>query len=205
MSKNFVIGICGGSCSGKTTFARLLQRELGEDKSALVYQDSYYIDQSHRFKEDGGDVNFDHPSSIDFDLLAEQLHNLRAGLGIDVPIYNFVSHSREKNTLRVESRPIVIVDGTLLLSQPAIRPCLDDSYFLACPESLRFERRKYRDTHERGRHLDGVIRQFENHVKPMHDSFVEPSQEFAKSVVACPTDFDENLGKCLARLWQLLT
>lgn len=179
MSRAFILGVSGGSCSGKTTLARALTELLGAERCALIYQDSYYIDQSHRFREDGGEVNFDHPDSLEFSLLAKHLDELRGGRSVEVPIYDFVTHTRSGRTQTLASRPVVIVDGTLILSQPAVRERLDASVFVEADEELRFSRRKERDTRERGRALEGVVKQFRNHVKPMHDLFVEPSKGFA--------------------------
>jgi len=187
---SWILGVCGGSCSGKTTLARALQKKLGLEVAGLLYQDSYYIDQSARFKEDGGDVNFDHPSSIDFELLTRHLVALKQGQSVRIPIYDFVTHKRRPEVETFHPLPIVIVDGTLLLSQEGLRKELSDSIFIKCPESLRFERRKARDVQERGRSLEGVVRQFQRHVKPMHDTFVESSSHLAHRILEEPQDFN---------------
>ncbi len=176
--RSFIVGIAGGSGSGKTTLARELREILG-DRAAILYQDSYYIDQSHRFDGDGGSVNFDHPESLEFDLLAKHLDQLRQGQAIEVPQYDFATHTRLSSTTRFAPSEVVILDGTLLLSQPVIRERLDLCVFVDTAESLRFQRRLNRDVRERGRTEDGVRRQFEKQVKPMHDLFVEPSKEHA--------------------------
>ncbi|MBS1985708.1 MAG: uridine kinase [Bdellovibrionales bacterium] len=185
-----IIGISGGSCSGKTTLAQQWLQFLGPSRCGLVFQDSYYIDQSHRFKEDGGEVNFDHPDSLEFSLLATHLQALRAGESVAIPIYDFVTHKRVPQTQRQEPHAVILVDGTLILSQPSVRACLDGSVFVDASEELRFTRRKTRDVRERGRDIEGVIRQFQNHVKPMHDLFVEPSRQFATQVY--PGDTRDN-------------
>lgn len=177
-----VIGITGGSCSGKTTLASKLQARLGTERSALLLQDSYYIDQSHRFREDGGDVNFDHPEALEFSLLARHLNDLRTRKSIQIPRYDFVTHRRLAESLLQAPRDVILVDGILLLHDSNVRSQLGVSIYVDAPESIRFERRKNRDTRERGRELAGVIRQFENHVKPMHDLFVEPSKSHATYV-----------------------
>jgi uridine kinase len=174
-----VIGIAGGSGSGKTTFARAIEKALGPGQSAVLSQDHYYIDQSARFTGDGESVNFDHPEALDFPLLRDHLLALKAGRGIDVPVYEFATHKRLARTERFEPLPVILLDGTLILSQELIRPCLDLSFFVGCPEKVRFERRLERDVRERGRTPEGVRKQFERQVKPMHDLFVEPSQEHA--------------------------
>ena len=183
MSACTIIAIAGGSGSGKTTFARELQKELGDHNCGLIYQDSYYIDQSDKFDKDGGSVNFDHPDSLDFDLLAKHLGELKKGKAIDVPIYEFASHSRKVESILFPCRKIIVVDGILLLSQEVLRPLFDRSYFIDCPEDIRYERRLNRDVVERGRTPEGVKAQFDNQVKPMHDQFVETSRVHATRTV----------------------
>jgi uridine kinase len=178
-----VIAICGGSGSGKTTAARFLRQILGEDRSAILAQDSYYFDQRDRFDGDGGSVNFDHPDSLDFALLAEHLGQLRNGDAVEVPQYDFVTHARMQGAVRLDPVPFVLVDGTLLLSQRHLRPHFTEAVFIEASEAVRFSRRLERDTRERGRQPDGVRRQFELQVKPMHDLFVEPSKRHASHLI----------------------
>lgn len=188
-----IVGICGGSCSGKTTLTREIKERLGQEQVATLYQDSYYKDQSRNFKEDGADINFDHPDALEFSLLAKHLDEIKAGRGVDIPEYDFVRHARKPTTTRVLPRPLVLVDGTLILSQKPIRERLDLSVFLDVPEDVRFARRVKRDTTERGRSAEGITKQFENHVKPMHAKFVQPSGGFASFLcdgsVACRRNF----------------
>ncbi len=199
----FILGICGGSGSGKTTLLRRIL-EAFPSESCAIYQDSYYIDQSAHFQEDGGDVNFDHPSSIDFALLAEHLKAIKAGKEIEIPIYDFVTHTRRPEVENRSPRPIILVDGTLILSQENVCAQLDESVFLEVPEHLRFERRRDRDMRERGRQLDGIVRQFYNHVKPMHDEFVEPSKINAGRIIAELRDFDLAAAEIEAKFRELL-
>lgn len=182
MGKTFVIGVAGGSGSGKTFFAQALAKRLGPEQAFVLYQDNYYIDQSKKFDHDGGSVNFDHPNAIDFDLLSEHLKQLKNGADIHVPIYDFATHSRLEKTKIQEHKKVVIVDGILILSQPKLRELFDESVFVHTPETIRFERRLIRDVQERGRTQEGVKAQFEAQVKPMHDMFVEPSKQFATQV-----------------------
>lgn len=188
--KCFIVGVCGGSGSGKTTLLnRLLESFEGEATS--IFQDSYYIDQSARFTEDGGDINFDHPESIEFSLLSTHLKKLKALESVEIPIYDFVTHQRKSEVEHRNPSRVVLVDGTLILSQENVRNFFDYSVFLQVPEHIRFERRKNRDIKERGRQLEGIVRQFYNHVKPMHDEFVEPSKMHAESIFSEVHEFEK--------------
>ncbi len=178
-TKPFIVGISGGSGSGKTTIAQLLHEYGGIENTALILQDSYYHDQSSRFDGDGNSVNFDHPSALDFDLLAKHLAQLKSGLAVDVPIYDFSTHKRLARTVSQPSKPLIILDGILILNSPVVRKELDYSAFVKTSEKLRFQRRLERDVKERGRTPEGVEKQFALQVKPMHDQFVEPSQVHA--------------------------
>lgn len=185
-NRPFLLGVAGGSGSGKTYFARALQAQLGAD-CELIYQDNFYIDQSHRFDFDGGSVNFDHPDSIDFPLLASCLRQLKSGAETQIPIYDFVTHKRRPETLAVAAKRVIIVDGILIFHAPEVRELFDDLVFFDTPEELRYSRRLERDVKERGRTPEGVRNQFLKQVKPMHDTFVAPSKAFAKTVV-CDVD-----------------
>jgi uridine kinase len=191
---NFLLGVSGGSGSGKTYFAQALQAELGRDACEVISQDNYYHDQSHRFDHDGGSVNFDHPDSIDFDLLSSHLAALKRGEAVDVPIYDFVTHSRRSETLRVNPKPVIIIDGILIFHPRSVREKFDDLIYFDTSEELRFQRRLERDTKERGREPQGVRRQFFNQVKPMHDLFVEP----CKAHTTCVVRENENYASVLA-------
>lgn len=182
-NRPFLIGVAGGSGSGKTYFARALQQALGTENCALVYQDNFYIDQSKRFDHDGGSVNFDHPDAIDFKLLSEQLTVLKQGYPVEIPIYDFATHSRKRETLSVEPLPVILVDGILIFHSEIVCDLFDDRVFFDTPEDLRFSRRLERDVKERGRTPEGVRNQFLKQVKPMHDQFVEPSKKKARAVV----------------------
>lgn len=197
-----IIGVAGGSGSGKTYFAKELQQTLGEENCTILYQDNYYIDQSAKFDGDGGSVNFDHPAALDFSLLAQGLRILKAGIALNVPIYDFVSHSRKKETLLSQPKKVIIVDGILILHSHEVRAELDEAIFFDTPEHLRFERRLNRDVHERGRTPEGVRKQFELQVRPMHNTFVEPSKEHAHLIVKDLGDYSQALAQVQARLTQ---
>lgn len=202
MERPYIIGVAGGSGSGKTYFARELQRILGDKNCTIIYQDNYYIDQSHRFDGDGGSVNFDHPSSLDFDLLAAGLAQLKQGKSIEVPIYEFATHKRLDETIKCGPKKIVLVDGILILDSAVVRDQLDEAIFFDTPEELRFQRRLERDVVERGRTPEGVKKQFDLQVRPMHDLFVQPSKVHAQTVVCDLGEYSEALQSFTKRLSQ---
>ncbi len=195
-----IIGISGGSGSGKTTFSRLLAEKLGPEDCSILAQDSYYIDQSANFLGDGENVNFDHPSALDFPLLAIHLQALKRGEDVQIPIYDFVTHTRRVDTTPFPTKKIILLDGTLILSQPPIRSLLDISLFIQTSEETRFSRRYHRDLVERGRQPEGIKKQFFRQVKPMHDEFVEPSAQFATSLISGEVDFTSHINSWSDRL-----
>jgi uridine kinase len=194
MYKSLIIGVTGGSGSGKTTFAKRLSELLGADLCTIIGQDSYYIDQSSKFDKDGGKVNFDHPDAIDFNLLEEHIISLKNGRDIAIPIYDFATHKRMSETQNLTPHPIILIDGILILSQENIRKHFDEAIFMDAPEEVRFDRRLNRDVNERGRTALGVYNQFINQVQPMHEQFVEPSKKFATKIVTTET-FMKDLNK----------
>ena len=202
-NKVFILGVAGGSGSGKTYFAQALADALGE-KAAIVYQDNFYIDQSHRFDGDGGSVNFDHPESLDLRLLAQCLGELKSGKTTQIPIYDFVTHSRKKETLSVPATCVIIVDGILIFHPDYLRAQFDEMVFFDTPEALRFERRLERDVAERGRTPEGVKTQFLKQVKPMHDEFVEPSKHHAHTIVRDMGDYHESFESYKLKLLKLI-
>lgn len=199
----FILGVAGGSGSGKTYFAKELQEAIGE-RASIVYQDNFYIDQSKRFDHDGGSVNFDHPDSLDLKLLAKCLSELKNGGSTNIPIYDFVTHSRKEETLKVGPAKIIIVDGILIFHPDYLRSQFDEMIFFDTPEILRFERRMERDVKERGRTVEGVKAQFMKQVKPMHDQFVEPSKLFANTIVKDLGDYHEYFDAYKEKLLNLL-
>jgi uridine kinase len=201
-SKTFILGVAGGSGSGKTYFAQALKDALGED-ATIVYQDNFYIDQSHRFDHDGGAVNFDHPESLELSLLAKCLGELREGRGTRIPLYDFKTHSRQEEEFYVVPTAVIIVDGILIFHPDYLRAQFDEMVFFDTPEALRYERRLERDVNERGRTPEGVRAQFLRQVKPMHDQFVEPSKAFAHTVVRDLGDYHEHFEAYKEKLIRL--
>jgi len=189
LSSVVLIGVAGGSGSGKTTFARMLQANLSENFAGIIAQDSYYRDLSKQFDKDGGRVNFDHPDSLEFSLLANHLNQLKKNQDVIIPQYDFVTHSRRTDLCLFVCRPIVIIDGTMILSQPEIRDQLNFAFFIDTSDEVRFQRRLYRDVRERGRTPEGVKQQFDSQVRPMHDLYVEPSKTLADRVISGEKSF----------------
>lgn len=202
-TKPYIIGVAGGSGSGKTYFASALRQRLGRELCDIIYQDSFYFDQSANFDFDGGSVNFDHPDSIDFSLLAESIRTLKMQVQVELPIYDFKTHSRKIETDRFEPRPIILVDGILIFHPKELRDLFDERIFFDTTEELRFERRLNRDVHERGRTPDGVRNQFLKQVKPMHDKFVDPSKNHADFMVRDVGEFDGVLSSYSDRLLKM--
>ena len=200
---SLIIGVAGGSGSGKTYFAKALIEELGSDICEVVYQDNFYIDQSHRFDHDGGSVNFDHPDSIDFECLAQCLATLKAGKTTQIPTYDFATHKRRPETVEIKAKPIIVVDGILIFHSVPVRQVCDELIFFSTPEELRYQRRLERDVKERGRTPEGVRAQFEKQVKPMHDLFVEPSKSHAHTVVDDINGFAAALNRYTTELRKL--
>lgn len=203
MRKPIIIGVAGGSCSGKTTFISETQKLLGDARCGILYQDHYYIDQSAHFDGDGKSVNFDHPDAIEFSLLALHLDTLKSRQDIEVPIYDFNTHKRQKETTPFAAKDIILVDGILILSQMQIIDRLDYSIFIECDEQTRLERRINRDTKERGRSQEGIIEQFTKHVAPMHKKFVEPSKNRADKILT-QIDIYELLDQRINMIEQLI-
>jgi len=177
-----IVGIAGGSCSGKTTLAFNVANALGPHRCAMIAQDSYYIDIRIQCP-DGGLPDFDAPEALEFSLLAKHLSALKQGAAVNIPTYDFTVHQRRAKTQRIVPKDIIIIEGILILSQPGIRTQLDHSVFLKCDKEMRLARRIARDVAERGRTEEGVIAQFNETVEPSQIKFVDPSAEFASLVL----------------------
>ena len=186
-----LIGICGGSGAGKTTLSVEVISRLGADRVSVLALDAYYHDLSHMTMHERMQVNYDHPESLDNELFARHLSALRSGRSVDVPEYDFATHTRTGATERVEAREIVLVEGILLFCFPGIHDLLDHAVFIDVPEPIRLERRIMRDVAERGRDAEDVKRQFCEFVAPMHDRHVQPYRHLADRVVTVDEDLHE--------------
>jgi uridine kinase len=178
-----ILGVAGGSGSGKTTVVRGIVRALGGDEVTVIHHDSYYRDTSHLTQEARYAINYDHPDSLETELLVEHLRELRAGRGVAVPLYDFSAHTRLAEREHVEPRKVIIVDGLLILWDPALRALMDIKVYVDTDADLRFIRRLERDIRERGRSTESVIQQYTRTVRPMHLEFVEPSKRYADVIV----------------------
>jgi len=194
-----VVGVVGGSQAGKTTLVNGLVGSL-RDGAVVLSFDEYYHDLAHLSPGERAVVNFDHPDSLDDDLLLSHLDGLLAGRPADVPVYDFATHTRTGRSRRVDPRPVVIVDGILVLAFPAIRERLHLSVFVDAPAEVRLARRLDRDVRERGRTPESVRAQFAATVTPMHEAFVSPCRAFADLVLDGQGDLSENLDLILDRL-----
>ena len=181
--KPFLIGIAGGTGSGKTTVARRIYESLHLDAAVFIDQDAYYRELGHLPLEERQRMNFDHPDSLDNDLLLEHLRALLAGRAIQKPVYDFTRHTRAAQRVHVEPREIVLVDGILLFVDPRLRELFDLKIFVDTEADVRFIRRLRRDLEQRGRSLDSVIEQYLSTVRPMHFEFVEPSKRYADVIL----------------------
>ena len=178
-----VIGIAGGSGSGKTTVQRKIIEAFGRDQIALLDHDSYYVDLSHLPAEERARFNFDHPDALETELMVQHLDRLLAGEAIEKPTYDFTTHSRRAETETVHPLPVVIVEGILVLGEPALRDRMDIKLYVDTPDDVRLIRRIQRDLHERGRDIENVIQQYKRTVRPMHLEFVEPSKRTADVII----------------------
>lgn len=183
MKRPILIGITGGTGSGKSTIAREIYNKFSEDCIAMIEQDSYYKDQSNIPFEERVKTNYDHPDAFDTELMVEHLKRLINGNTIEKPIYDFEIHNRKKETIIVESREIVIVEGILILEEREVRDLLDIKIYVDTDADVRIIRRIIRDMNDRGRTLESVINQYLNVVRPMHMQFIEPSKRYADIIV----------------------
>lgn len=199
-----VIGIAGGTGSGKTTVAQEILRRVGSDKIAYLPHDAYYKDHSHLPPEKRALVNYDHPDSLETSLLVAHIQALKRGQAIERPVYDFTTHSRTRQTVRVEPRPIILVEGILIFVEPALRELFDVKIFVDTDADIRFIRRLRRDIQERGRTVESVIEQYLRTVRPMHLEFVEPSKRYADVIIPEGGFNEVALDMVIARIHHLL-
>jgi len=178
-----IIGIAGGSGSGKTTVVKKIIKKLPKDSVSLVSQDSYYKDCGHLTSEQRASKNFDHPSAIEFNLLIKHLDMLKEGKPIDIPLYSYLTCARAKETIPVFPKPVVIVEGILILSNPRMRDRMDIKVFVDADPDDRLMRVIRRDIEERGRSFEEVLDHYEKYVKPMHLQFIEPTKRYADLII----------------------
>lgn len=178
-----IIGIAGGTGCGKTTVVNQILNELPEGEVGVISQDSYYKDTSHLTYEERVNINFDHPRSIDFELLVQHLKTLKTGEVIEQPVYSFVQHNRTGDTVSTNPRKVMIVEGILILTNPALRDMFDIKIFVHADSDERLIRRLKRDIAERGRDLDEIITRYQTTLKPMHEQFIEPMKEYADIII----------------------
>lgn len=178
-----VVGIAGGTASGKTTVARKIHEALSPSRVAFIDQDSYYRDLKDLSLEERREVNFDHPDAFDTDLLVSHIKQLKAGNPIQKPVYNFVTSTREESTVTVNAADIILIEGIMVLHLEAVREQLALKIFVETEDDVRIIRRLTRDIKERGRDFDHVVHQYFKHVRPMHMGFVDPSKRHADIIV----------------------
>ena len=181
--KPIIIGVSGGSGSGKTTVVQRVVDDLGSEQITVIQHDSYYRDRSAVSPEKRARLNYDHPDALDTSLLVTHLHELHSGRPVEIPVYDFTDHTRLTDTVRIEPRNVVIVEGMLILAEPALRDIMDILVFVDADPDLRLIRRVERDVSERGRSIQSVLEQYLETVRPMHLEFVEPSRRWAHLVI----------------------
>lgn len=178
-----IIGIAGGTGSGKTTVVDQIMNELPPDEVCVISQDSYYKATDKLSYEERTKINFDHPRAIDFDLLIQHISKLKSGKIIEQPIYSFVTHNRTKDTIKTHPRKVVVVEGILIFNSEKLRDLFDIKIFVHADADERLIRRVRRDIKERGRDIDEVLNRYQDTLKPMHQQFIEPTKNFADIII----------------------
>jgi uridine kinase len=178
-----VIGVAGGTGSGKTTVANQILQRVGTRHITYIPHDAYYRDHSHLAPHQRAQVNYDHPDSLETELLIEHLKELRAGRAVEIPVYDFTTHTRTQQTRHVEPAPVILVEGILVFAEPELRALFDVMLYVDTDADVRFIRRLQRDIEERGRSVESVCEQYLSTVRPMHLEFVEPSKRWADVII----------------------
>jgi uridine kinase len=178
-----IVGVAGGTGSGKTTIVREMLKGIDPDNVLLIQHDSYYKDRSHLPSEERANINYDHPDALETSLLIQDLKQLLAGEAADIPIYDFVTHTRKSECQQAEPCKVIVVEGILILADPSLRELFDIKVFVDTDPDIRFIRRLERDIAERGRTRESVVAQYKQTVRPMHLEFVEPSKRYADVIV----------------------
>lgn len=178
-----IIGIAGGTGSGKTTVVQQIMNELPHTEVGIISQDSYYKGSNSLSYKERSKTNFDHPRSLDFELLVSHLRELKAGKIINQPVYSFVTHNRTDDTIKTNPRKVIIVEGILILSNPELRDLFDIKIFVHADSDERLIRRLKRDISERGRDMEEVLNRYQNTLKPMHQQFIEPTKAYADIII----------------------
>ena len=189
----YLIGIAGGTGSGKTHFVQRVVSIVGRDRSAVIQQDSYYHDLSHMPLREREKVNFDHPSAVDFELLVSHLRELKKGQEVLVPVYDFSTHTRKLTAVSVAPRPLIFVEGIFALHHEPLRTQFDLKIYLDAGSDIRLQRRVSRDLQERGRSRESVMRQYRETVLPMHSEYVEPCRQHADFVFSYEGDTEDSV------------
>ncbi len=183
MKSIILIGIAGGSGSGKTLVSNRIYEDIGSEKVTIIQQDSYYKELNHLTFDERKKQNFDHPDAFDSKLLFDHLIELLSGREIEQPVYDFKTHTRKKETIRISDNVIIVLEGILILHYPEIRNILDIKVYVDTDDDVRLIRRIRRDVEERGRSLNSILEQYENSVRPMHLQFVEPTKRYADIII----------------------
>ena len=178
-----ILGIAGGTGSGKTTVVKQILNELPEEEVTVISQDSYYSKNDHLSFQERCNINFDHPNAIDFDLLIEHVQELKGGNIIEQPIYSFATHNRVQDTLVTHPKKVIIIEGILILTNKLLRDLIDIKVFVHADSDERLIRRLRRDIDERGRDINEVLERYQSTLKPMHQEFIEPTKNYADLII----------------------
>jgi uridine kinase len=203
VTRPLVVGIAGGTGSGKTTVAHHLAAAMPDGRCVTIEHDAYYRDQSHLAAIERAKINYDHPSSLESELLAEHLRRLREGQVVDIPIYDFATHTRRADTRRITPSRVIIVEGILVFTEASLRELLDIKIFVDTDSDIRLIRRIRRDLEQRGRTFQSVRDQYYATVRPMHLEWVEPSKRWADLIVPEGGDNHVALDVLLGKLWRI--